>query len=133
MNLKNCILALAIALTLSACGSNFEWFPAVADSTSPRVSAIIAGKTFSNSTTAFVSILPAAVTFNSSEPATIYYTTDGNEPSTASSSVVIASSNSSTPGPTITLTDTILKFFGIDKSPKLNQSTTVSIKVVKSP
>ncbi|HZV81047.1 MAG TPA: chitobiase/beta-hexosaminidase C-terminal domain-containing protein [Geobacteraceae bacterium] len=133
MNLKKTIPTLAIALTLSACGSNFEWFPPVADTTAPKVSATIEGKTFANNTTALVRTLSTTVTFNSNDPATIYYTTNGNEPSTSSPSVNIASSFSSAQGPSIGITNTILKFFGVDKSPQLNQSATLTIKIVKSP
>ena len=104
---------LLIAAALSACGSNFEWFPDYIDSTAPTITASISGTTsFSNNTT-HVSALPATVTFISNEAATIYYTTNGSDPTIASSSVA-ASANTSTTGPSITITDTILKFFGVD-------------------
>ena len=104
---------LLIAATLSACGSNFEWFPSYVDTSAPTITASISGTTsFSNNTT-HVSALPATVTFISNEAATIYYTTNGSDPTIASSSVA-ASANTSTTGPSITVTDTILKFFGVD-------------------
>lgn len=130
MNLNKIIPALALTATLSACG-DFEWFPDVEDTFAPGVTASISGNPlFDNHTT--VVNLPATVTFSANEPATIYYTTNGSAPTTSSASVNIPSANTSAQGPAITLTNTVLKFFGIDKSPKLNQSTTVT-SYIKSP
>lgn len=135
MDLKRVIPLAAITLTISACGgSDFEWFPPVSDTTAPAISATVASDSspgvskplFANRTT-HVSSYPATVTFSSNEAATIYYTTNGSEPTTAS-----ASANSVTgPWPTI-ITDTVLKFFGIDKATQPNQSTTVTT-YIKSP
>jgi hypothetical protein len=121
MNPARIIVISAVALTLAACGSNFEWFPTVTDTAAPTVTATANGnKLFSNRTTHFTP--PLVVRFSASEPATIYFTTSGSEPSTASPSVEY--STSGVDGPSITATDTILKFFGIDKSTKKNQSAT---------
>lgn len=130
MNLNKIIPLAATALALSACGSNFEWFPKVEDSTPPTVSATISGQTLFNNHTTHVNSLPATVTFSSSEAATIFYTTNGTDPSTSSASVDVTTTSVS--GPTITITDTILKFFGIDKSAKKNKSTTVT-STIKMP
>lgn len=130
MNLKKIIPAVAVALALPACGSNFEWFPKVEDSTPPTVSATISGQSLFNNHTTHVSNLPATVTFSATEAATIYYTTNGSEPTTSSASVDLVSISAT--GPSITLTDTILKFFGIDKSAKKNQSATVT-STIKTP
>jgi cytochrome c-type biogenesis protein CcmE len=128
-------VAAAALLTLAACGSNFEWFPASSDTTVPTVSAQVANSTtggtisasFTNRTT-HVSALPASVTFIADEAATIYYTTNGNSPTTSSSSVNITASGGVAVSNIITATNTILKFFGIDTAG--NQSATLSSTVV---
>lgn len=130
MNLNKIIPLMATALALSACGSNFEWFPKVEDSTPPAVNATISGKSIFNNQTTHVTSLPATVTFTSSEAATIYYTTNGTEPTTSSTAIDFVSASVS--GPSITVTDTILKFFGIDKSAKKNQSATIT-STIKMP
>lgn len=131
MKLGKLIPALALVSTLAACGDDFEWFPDVEDTFAPSVTASISGNPLFENRTTLVS-LPATVVFSANEPATIYYTTNGAVPSTSSASVNITSANTSTPGPSISLTNTVLKFFGIDKSPKLNQSNTVTT-YIKSP
>jgi hypothetical protein len=130
---KSYIPALIMMTTaLAACGgTDFEWFPRVQDTTPPVVIATISNTTFQNNSTAVTlhtSSLPATVTFSADEPATIYYTTNGSDPSTTSPSTEY----SSTPvqGPGISATNTILKFFGIDKSPNLNRSATKTIKII---
>jgi len=134
MNYKKMIPLMALAATMSACGepSNFEWFPKVDDTFAPTVSASIAGKSIFNNSTTHVSALPQTVTFSANEPATIYYTTNGSEPTTTSASVNIATGNASTTGPEISITNTVLKFFGIDKATAPNQSATVT-GTIKSP
>lgn len=132
MNYKKMIPLMALAATISACGSDFEWFPKVDDTFAPTVSASIAGKSIFNNGTTHVSTLPQTVTFSANEPATIYYTTNNSEPTTASASVDIATGNSSATGPTISITSTVLKFFGIDKATTPNQSATVT-NMIKSP
>lgn len=130
MKLIKIIPALAIVSTISACG-DFEWFPDVEDTFAPSITASISGKPLFENRTTVVS-LPATVTFSANEPATIYYTTNGAAPSTTSASVNIAAANSAAQGPTISITNTVLKFFGIDKSTRLNQSNTVTT-YIKSP
>lgn len=128
MDLKRVIPLVAITLTISACGgSDFEWFPTVSDTTAPAITATVSGKQLFANRTTHVSSYPATVTFSSSEAATIYYTTNGSEPTTSSASADSVSG----PWPSI-ITDTVLKFFGIDKATKPNQSTTVTT-YIKSP
>jgi hypothetical protein len=121
---------LLVAAALSACGgSTLEFFPDYVDSTAPNITASISGTTsFSNNTT-HVSALPATVTFSSNEAATIYYTTDGSEPTTASSPIT-ASANTPTSGPSITISSTILKFFGVDK---LSNASSIQRNTIVSP
>jgi chitobiase/beta-hexosaminidase-like protein len=122
---------IALAAALAACGgTDFEWFPKVTDSTPPTITATISGSTFQNtsSTTVHTSALPASVTFSATEPATIYYTTNNTDPTTSSASVEFSSAPVS--GPTISVTNTILKFFGIDKSENKNKSATRSITII---
>jgi len=125
----------AAAATLSACG-NFEWFPPFADTTPPTVTATIASAsapsastTIFNNRTTHVPSLPATVTFSADEAATIYYTTDGTSPTTASAKVTVSNSTGVT-GPSITLTNTILKFFGIDD---FSNSAAIQTGTIKSP
>ena len=120
-------LLILTAATISACGSNFEWFPKVPDTTPPDITATISGKTIFNNSTTHVTTLPASVTFSSTEAATIFYTTNGSDPTTSSASITVSSPVN---GPTITVTDTILKFFGIDKS---SNSSTIVSGIIKSP
>jgi hypothetical protein len=134
MKLARIILIFSAPLIINACGSNIEWFPSVPDTTPPTVSAKITyGSTdypiFSNHTT-HVPALPVNVLFSvSNEPATIYYTTNGSNPTTSSSSVALTSSSWTT-GPAISVTDTTLKFFGTDKAN--NNSATIT-GIIKSP
>jgi len=117
------------AAALSACGSNIEWFPDYSDTSPPIITASISGTTsFSNNTTHVIA-LPATVTFISDEAATIYYTTNGTDPTIASSSVA-ATANTSTTGPSITITNTILKFFGVDT---LSTASSIQRTTILSP
>ena len=126
MTTTKVLILIAIAATLSACG-DFEWFPKVVDTTPPTVSAFIAGKPIFNNGTTHVA-LPSSVTFTTTEPATIYYTTSGLEPTTASASVVTTANSAA--GPSISVTDTILKFFGIDSLSNASAIQTGRIKTL---
>jgi len=134
MNYKKMIPLMALAATIAACGQpdNFEWFPDVDDTFAPSVSANVAGLSIFNNRTTHVSTLPQTVTFSANEPATIFYTTNGSEPTSTSPSVNITSGNASATGPSISITNTVLKFFGIDKATAPNQSPTVT-GTIKSP
>ena len=129
MNLPKMLAIPAVILALAACG-NFEWFPKTVDTTPPNVTASILGKAPFTNTTTHVSAFPATVVFAANEPATIYFTTDNSSPSTSSPSVIIASTVGVN-GPTI-ISNTILKYFGIDATPQKNQSATQIVNI-KSP
>ena len=127
--LSNAALLLAAA-ALSACGgSTFELFPDYKDNSAPTVTASIANFTSFRNNTTHVSALPAAVTFTADEAATIYYTTNGANPTTASPSVT-ASKNTPISGPSITITSTILKFFGVDT---LSNASSIQRNTIVSP
>lgn len=128
MKTTTILACIILAATLSGCG-NFEWFPDYLDTTIPTVTATIAGNQIFANRTTHVAVLPSSVTFFASEPATIFYTTNGNTPDTSSPSVGISTGSGAT-GPSITITNTILKFFGRDES--LNSSA-VQTSAIKSP
>lgn len=117
-----------IAATVSACGSNFEWFPKVSDTTGPTVTATVGGIAFANNSSTHVPSLPASVTFFTTEAATIYYTTNGDTPTTSSTAVVTSANTAA--GPSISITNTILKFFGIDS---LSNASAIQSGTIKSP
>lgn len=131
MKIARIILIFSALLIINACGSNIEWFPSVPDTTSPTVSASIAGNAIFDNHTTHVATLPANVIFTATEATTVYYTTDGNTPNTTSPSVEILSSSGVT-GPSISLATTILKYFGIDHSDNKNQSS-IQTGTIKSP
>jgi len=120
------------AAALSACGSvrDFEWFPDYFDQSPPTVSATVAGKTFSNSSTIHVTALPASVTFTSSEAATVYYTTNGSDPAGSPNTVQLTAAGSATVSNLITVTNTVLKFFGRDTASPSNSSDIQSGTIV---
>lgn len=133
MKIAKAILILATPVVFSACGSanDFEWFPDPPDTSAPSVSATIffdngasSKPVFLNGTT-HVATLPAYVTFSATESATIYYTTNGADPTLSSAFVGLG-----VPGPTITTTNTILKFFGIDQSENKNASSIFKSTIV---
>ena len=133
MRIARTILSLAASLIITACGSvdNFEWFPSVPDTTPPSVSASIAGNAIFNNHTTHVATLPANVIFTASETTTVYYTTDNSTPNTSSPSVDVSPASSVT-GPSISVTNTILKFFGVDHSDNKNPSS-IQTGTIKSP
>lgn len=140
MKNKVTVLLFALTCTLAACGSNFEWFPDAPDTTKPTVSVTIGGQSvFTNNSssstttvTATVSSFPAAVVFSANEPALVYYTFDGADPTTASTFVDIPVADGQVAGPSITANNTTLKFFGIDKADEKNRSTIQRILVQSS-
>jgi len=118
--LKVWIKAAVILISMSlfaGCGSDFEWLPeastastsatppattvTAADNTAPVTTADPGSKTFSSSFT---------VTLTANEPATIYYTTSGVDPTTGS-----AHGANTVPNIPISVS-TILKFFAVDSS-----------------
>lgn len=131
MNIARAILIFSAPLIITACGSNIDWFPSLTDTTAPTVSASIAGNAVFNNHTTHVTTLPANVIFIATEATTVYYTTNGNNPDTSSLFVNISSSSGVT-GPSISVTNTILKFFGVDHSDNKNQSS-IQTGTIKSP
>lgn len=125
------LAGITIAAALSACGgSTFELFPDYTDTSPPTVSATVAGKVFSNNSTVHVTTLPASVTFTASEAATIYYTTNGSSPIGSANTINFPGEGSSTITNLITSTNTVLKFFGIDKANPGNSSAIQSGTIV---
>jgi len=126
--LSNTAVLLAAAV-LSACGgSTFELFPDFKDTSGPTVTASIANFTSFRNSTTHVSSFPAAVTFTADEAATIYYTTNNSDPTTASPSIT-ASANTPISGPSITVSS-VLKFFGVDS---LANASSITRTTVVSP
>jgi len=123
---KSYIPALIImAAALAACGgTDFEWFPSVTDTTPPVVT--VSGPVFTNSTGH--AALPSTVSFSANEPATIFYTTNSSAAEAAFTPIEFSSSPVA--GFTLSAANTILRFFGIDKSANLNRSTTQTITIV---
>jgi len=130
--MKNIYIAvcLLMAAALSACGSNFEWFPSYTDTSPPNVSAILSNNSsLSNGRTVHVASLPASVTFTSSEAATVYYTTNGNAPTGSPNTISFTAAGSATVSNLITATNTVLKFFGIDTANPGNASAIQSVTI----
>ena len=75
-----------------------EYTILIPDTTPPVTSADPPGGTYDS---------PQTVTLSADEPATIYYTLDGSDPTTGSSVYT---------SPILIQTDTVLKFFGVDQS-----------------
>lgn len=121
------VLLILAAAALAGCG-NFEWFP---NDVPPNVSASIGGKTIFNNSSTHVTTLPSTVTFYSINlPATIYYTTNGTTPSSASPSVSNVSTGG-TSGPSISTSGTNLQFFGVSISSQ--RASSIINAIIKSP
>ncbi len=131
MNPVRIIAISVISFTIAACGSDFEWFPKAEDTTAPTVSAKVSDTPLLSNYTTHVSSLPAGVTFTANESTTVYYTIDGNTPTTTSATADITST-AAVSGPSITVSGTTLKFLGVDKSSKKNQSS-IQTSYIKSP
>jgi hypothetical protein len=112
-----------VAATLSACGSNFEWFPDYVDTIPPTVNGTVGGISFSNSTTIYPSLPGTASLYgtdNASLPVTIYYTTNG---STASTSANLYSESF-----TVADSSWILSIIGKDNAGNISEPVTVKLK-----
>jgi uncharacterized membrane protein len=112
MNIPRIIIASFLLLTLAA-GKNLEWVPpAEASDTTPVINALVDGKVLVPDDSNPVN-LPALIIFTSEEPAVIYYTTNGADPTTETPTFsTIATVGGAAAGPTISSTDTILKTLG---------------------
>ena len=129
-------LLLLTAATISACGSNFEWFPKNSTNsatTVPAITTTVGGVRFKNTSTIHVSVLPAPIVFSSTGAVTIYYTTNGNDPTGSPNQVQlnIGSNGSAVTGASITVTNTILKFLGVATS-TVNGTTVTAQSQVES-
>jgi hypothetical protein len=118
-NFISAVASLAVAAGLAACGgSDFEWFPTVPDTTPPVVTAKAqsAGAIFKNTSSTTIP-LPDRVVFTANEPATIYYTTTGDDPVIPDSPhISIPKPFDSNEWPLIEEDNTILKILGVDKA-----------------
>jgi hypothetical protein len=137
VKLATIILLAALICTIAACGSNFEWFPDPADNIRPTITATVDSAVFGNNSsstirTATVSSFPVTVDFSANEPAVVYYTLDGSDPTTAAARVNIDVEGDLVAGPVITDNNTTLKFFGVDKSREKNRSVIQRILIKSS-
>ena len=114
-----------MAVALAACGdTSFEWFPPVTDTTPPVIA--VSGPVFTNSTGHAAP--QSTVSFTADEPATIFYTTNSAAAETAFTQVEFDSSPVA--AFTLSAANTILRFFGIDKSSNKNRSTTKTVTII---
>jgi len=111
------------AAALSACGSDFEWFPDYIDEVPPVVTGSVGGINFSNNTTIYPTLPNSATLIGTdlvSEPVSIYYTTNGSTPTT--------SSNLYSQSFTVEDNTWTLIFFGEDKVGNKSNPITVKFK-----
>jgi len=116
--------SILLAATLSACGSNIEWFPDYIDDVPPVVTGSVGGINFTNNTTIYPALPGTAILSGTdlvSEPVTIYYTTNGSTPTT--------SSNLYSQSFEVLDNSWTLIFFGKDKVG--NSSTSITVKFKK--
>lgn len=116
MNIAKNIVATLALLVLVTTGNDAGLIPfnAHADTTLPEITAQVDGAQLEISAPNPVS-LPATVVFTASMPVTIYYTTNGEVPTTDTPTYsTIGSANSTDTGPTITSTDYMLMIQGVD-------------------
>lgn len=114
MNIPRIIVAMVLLLTLAAYGKNLDWVsPAEAGDTAPPVINALVGGTALDTTAPNRVALPATIIFASDEPAIIYYTTNGADPTSETTTFsTIATTGGAASGPTISSSDTILKTLG---------------------
>ncbi len=121
MNIQKIIVAVILLITLAVYSNRFTWFsPAEASDTAPLEIKARAGGIALVSGAANQVTLPANITFTANEPATIYYTTNGTDPTTATPtfSKIVTSGYAAT-GPTINGIDSILVTLGEDAAGNL--------------
>lgn len=113
MTIQRIIVVSLLLLTFAAFGKNPEWITsAEASDTPPAINAVVDGKILVTDDSNPVT-LPATIIFTSDEPAVIYYTTNGADPTTETPTfATIATANGAAAGPTISSTDAILKTLG---------------------
>jgi hypothetical protein len=117
---KLCATTLLLAMVL-AVGQGFGLFPAaaLADGDEPTITAKIHATALDTIGPNRIT-LPATITFTATEPVVIYYTTNGELPSTfRSASATVTDANTTVNGPTITSTDYMLMVQGVDATGSL--------------
>jgi hypothetical protein len=93
---------------------------ATADNTPPEIK-VRAGDKELDTASANGVTLPANIVFSANEPATIYYTTNGTDPTTATSTYAkIGTAGDSADGPTISGIDSVLVTLGEDTAGNLS-------------
>lgn len=126
MNRARTVVATLVLLVLVVLGSAGGSLSPVAhaDATLPEVTAQVDGVPLDISAPNHVS-LPATIVFTANMPVTIYYTTNGEVPTTGTATAAaIASAGSTNTGPTITSTDYMLMMLGVDADGSLTQLLT---------
>jgi len=81
----------------------------------------------------YTNSLPLNVTFTSNEQTTIYYTTNGLQPTTADSVVTVAAANGTSTPISISQDLTVLKYFGKDTTGNSSQVQTVNYVLDTTP
>ena len=117
---KLCATTLLLTMVL-AVSQGFGLFPAtaLADGDEPTITAKVNSTVLETSAPNRVT-LPATITFTASEPVVIYYTTNGELPSTfRSASAKVTAANGTASGPTITSTDYMFMVQGVDAAGSL--------------
>jgi hypothetical protein len=115
------VAALLLLPMVMALGHGFGLFPAaaLADGDQPTITAKINGTALDTAAPNRVT-LPATITFTANEPVVIYYTTNGELPSTFRSDyATVTAANATASGPTITSTDYMLMVQGVDAAGSL--------------
>ena len=121
MNIQRIIIATVLFLALATCIKVFGWVPPTeaAETTLPVINAEVNGTVLVTSTSNHV-ILPATITFTADKPVTIYYTTNGTDPTTATTTLSRIEADSGTAtGPTINSIDSVLMTIGEDRDGNL--------------
>lgn len=121
MNISKISIILILLLTLTAYSRDYKWvsLSAAAETDLPVIKAMVASTTLDQSTSNHVT-LPLTIIFTADQPVTIYYTTNGEEPTTSTTSYsIVANANSEVIGPTINSYDNTLFAIGVDATGSL--------------
>ena len=114
MNIPRIIVVMILLIALAAYSTNFACFSSAeaADAVPPVIRAEVDGTVLDTTSSNRVT-LPATIIFTSDEPAIIYYTTNGTEPTTETTTFsTIATVGGAAAGPTVTSADTIITTLG---------------------
>lgn len=120
MNISRIMVVMVLLITCAVCSNKSGWFPAAeaADGASLEIKALVDGSVLAAGSSNQVA-LPAAVIFISNDPATIYYTTNGTDPTTETTTSSKIAAAGAVSGPTITSADSILVILGEDAAGNL--------------